>query len=121
MSDQVVDYPYNRQQAKQLLSEAGYPNGFTLDLWYMPLSRPYFPNPKPIAEAFAAELSAIGIKVNLQTEDWAAYLENHNKNPGFQAFMLGWIGDYDKEIVRLPIVHSQPLLAKYKSFQGLDS
>jgi len=40
----------------------------------MPVSRPYF-NPKPIAEAFAAELSAIGIKV-MQTKDWAAYLED---------------------------------------------
>ncbi|NET06694.1 MAG: ABC transporter substrate-binding protein [Symploca sp. SIO2B6] len=171
-SDQVVEYPYNPQQAKQLLAEAGYPDGFSLDLWYMPVSRPYFPNPKPIAEALAAELSAIGIKVNLRTEDWAAYLENRKKQPGFQAFMLGWTGDYGdpdnfyyahfgpggtsdlggwkndqiltlleqgrtkgnqaerakiyaqvdeilyKEIVRLPIVHSQPLLAKRKHLKG---
>lgn len=171
-SEQVQDYPFNPQAAKQALTQAGYPNGFPLKLWYMPVSRPYFPNPKPIAEAFAADLSAIGIKVNLQTKDWAAYLADRNKSPGFQAFMLGWTGDYgdpdtfyyphfgpgstkdigswkneqlftlldkgrattDKaerskiykqidellytEAVRIPIVHSQPLLAKRKSVSG---
>jgi peptide/nickel transport system substrate-binding protein len=171
-SKEVQDYPYNPEQAKQVLAEAGYPNGFDLDLWYMPVSRPYFPNPKPIAEALAAELSTVGIKVNLQTKDWAAYLEDRNKPPGFQSFMLGWTGDYgdpdnfyyphfgpgstsdiggwkDEEVfqllnrgrevadqeerqkiyaqvdeilfqeaLRLPIVHSQPLLAKRSNVSG---
>ncbi len=90
----IADYQFNPQAAKQLLAKAGYPNGFPLQLWYMPVSRPYFPNPKPLAEAFAADLNAIGIKVNLQTKDWAAYLADRNKKPGFQSFMLGWTGDY---------------------------
>ena len=171
-SEKVPDYEFNPQNAKELLAQAGYPNGFDLQLWYMPVSRPYFPNPKPIAEAFAADLSAIGIRVSLQTKDWAAYLADRNKSPGYQAFMLGWTGDYGdpdnfyyahfgpgstndigkwkndqvfkllddgrakadkaarakiyqavdeilyKEAVRLPIVHSQPLLAKRKSVTG---
>jgi peptide/nickel transport system substrate-binding protein len=168
----VTGYAYNPQQALKTLAQAGYPKGFNLQLWYIPVSRPYFPTPKPIAEAFAAELSAIGIKVNLQTKDWAAYLGDRNKSPGFQAFMLGWTGDYgdpdnfyyshfspgattdignwkneevfklldegratedkaqrikiyqqveeilNKEAVRLPIVHTKPLLAKRKIVQG---
>lgn len=93
-SNSLTDYQFNPQTAKQLLAKAGYPNGFPLQLWYMPVSRPYFPNPKPLAEAFAADLNAIGIKVNLQTKDWAAYLADRNKKPGFQSFMLGWTGDY---------------------------
>ncbi|MGD1861730.1 MAG: ABC transporter substrate-binding protein [Leptolyngbyaceae cyanobacterium] len=93
-SAEVDDYEYDPEVAQQALADAGYPDGFTLDLWYMPVSRPYFPNPKPIAEAFAAELSQIGITVNLQTKDWGAYLEDRNTAPGFQAFMLGWTGDY---------------------------
>lgn len=162
----------NPQKAKELLTQAGYPNGFDLELWYMPVSRPYFPTPKPIAEAFAADLSAIGIRVKLNTKDWAAYIADRKKTPGFQAFMLGWTADYgdpdsfyyphfgpggtvdignwknDKviqllnqgratgdqtarakiyaqvdeilhqEAVRLPIVHSQPLLAKRKNIEG---
>lgn len=171
-SPNIKPYQYNPDQAKQLLTQAGYPNGFDLELWYMPVSRPYFPTPKPIAEAFAADLNAVGIRVKLNTKDWAAYLEDRRKPPGFQAYMLGWTADYgdpdnfyyphfspggttdlgnwknDKvtqllnqarqtekqadrgklyaqvdqilhqETVRLPIVHSQPLLAKRQNIKG---
>lgn len=89
-----ADYKFDPAAAKKLLAEAGYPNGFAMDLWYMPVSRPYFPSPKPIAEAMAADLAAIGIKVNLKTEDWAKYLEDRNKAPGFDMYMIGWTGDY---------------------------
>ncbi|BDP41450.1 ABC transporter substrate-binding protein [Deinococcus aetherius] len=89
-----ADYKFDPQAAKRMLAEAGYPNGLSIDLWYMPVSRPYFPSPKPIAEAIAADLSAIGIKVNLKTEDWAKYLDDRNKEPGFDMYMIGWTGDY---------------------------
>ena len=93
-SKKVTDYQYNPEQAKKLLAAAGYPNGFDMDLWYMPVSRPYFPNPKAIAEAMAADLSAVGVHVKLQTKDWTAYRADRKKSPGFDSFMLGWTGDY---------------------------
>ncbi|CAM3614363.1 ABC transporter substrate-binding protein [Deinococcus frigens] len=86
----VTDYKFDPTAAKKMLADAGYPNGFSLDLWYMPVSRPYYPTPKPIAEAMAADLSAIGIKVNLKTEDWAKYLSDRQDGK-FQAFMLGFV------------------------------
>jgi peptide/nickel transport system substrate-binding protein len=89
-----ADYKFDPEAAKKMLTDAGYPNGFTVDLWYMPVSRPYFPQPKPIAEAIAADLAGIGIKVNLKTEDWAQYLKDRNKEPGFDMYMIGWTGDY---------------------------
>ncbi|GGM12302.1 ABC transporter substrate-binding protein [Deinococcus aerophilus] len=89
-----ADYKFDPAAAKKLLAEAGYPNGFTVDLWYMPVSRPYFPTPKPIAEAMAADLGAIGIKVNLKTEDWAKYLADRMTTPGFDMYMIGWTGPY---------------------------
>lgn len=89
-----ADYKYDPAAAKKLLAEAGYPNGFSMDFWYMPVSRPYFPNPKDIAEAIAAELSGIGIKVNLKTKDWAQYLQDRNTAPYFDVYMIGWTGDY---------------------------
>ncbi|MFB9991096.1 ABC transporter substrate-binding protein [Deinococcus oregonensis] len=89
-----ADYKFDPAAAKKLLAEAGYPNGFSLDFWYMPVSRPYFPTPKPIAEAVAADLGAIGIKMNIKTEDWAKYLEDRNKAPGFDMYMIGWTGPY---------------------------
>ena len=42
----------------------------------------------------AADLAAVGIKANLKTEDWAKYLDDRNKAPGFDMYMIGWTGDY---------------------------
>ena len=89
-SKNVTDYKFDPAAAKKLLADAGYPNGFSLDLWYMPVSRPYYPTPKPIAEAMAADLAAIGVKVNLKTEDWGKYLQDRQDGK-FQAFMLGYV------------------------------
>jgi peptide/nickel transport system substrate-binding protein len=93
-SKNVTDYAYDPAGARKLLAAAGYPDGFTLDLWYMPVARPYFPTPKPIAEAMAADLTAVGVKVTLRTEDWGKYLEDRQVGK-FQAFMLGQVSTSD--------------------------
>jgi peptide/nickel transport system substrate-binding protein len=88
----VKGYPYDPAMAKRLMAEAGYANGFSFNFWYIPVSRPYFPNGKDIGTAIASSLSKVGIHANLQTEDWAAYLKDRQTNK-FPAFMIGWIGD----------------------------
>lgn len=90
----VLGFNYDPAKAKQLLTEAGYGSGFNLEFWYMPVSRQSFPVPKAIAEAMAVDLGKVGIRTTLKTQDWAAYLAGRNKSPGYQAFMLGWTGDY---------------------------
>ncbi|GAB4382350.1 MAG: ABC transporter substrate-binding protein [Elainellaceae cyanobacterium] len=90
----ITDYEYNPEKAKQMLAAAGYPDGFDLEVWYSPLTGSVFPTPKPIAEAWAADLAAVGIRATLNTKDWAAYLADRLKPPGYQAFMLAWGGDY---------------------------
>jgi peptide/nickel transport system substrate-binding protein len=83
---------YDQNRARQLLAEAGYPNGFSTEFWYMPVNRPYFPNPQAIAEAIAADLSKVGIRTTLKTEDWGTYLADRNALK-FPMWMLGWTGD----------------------------
>jgi len=90
-------------KAKALLAEAGFKDGLKeitwtdgkktpLELWYMPVSRPYYPNPKDAAEAMAADLAKAGVKTELKTVDWAVYLDNR-KNGKLPLYMLGWTGD----------------------------
>ena len=99
----VKDYEYNPQRARDLLKEAGFGQGLKevtwedgrkepLQFWYMPVARPYFPNPKEIAEAIAADLAKVGITVQLQTTDWTVYLDKR-KNGQMPFYMLGWTGD----------------------------
>jgi len=99
----IEDYAFDTAKAKALLAEAGFPDGLSevtaadgakvaLDFWYMPVSRPYYPNPKDIATAIAAQLAEAGITVNLQTVDWATYLDKRS-NGDLMLYMLGWTGD----------------------------
>lgn len=80
------------EKAKALLKEAGQEKGFTVDFWYMPVSRPYFPTPKSIAEAMAADLAKAGITANLKTEDWGQYKIDAREGK-FAIWLLGWTGD----------------------------
>ena len=88
----IAPISYDPAKAKQLLAEANYPNGFSFDFWYIPVSRPYFPNGKEIGTAIASDLNKVGIRAHLQTEDWATYLKDRKTNK-FPMFMIGWIGD----------------------------
>jgi peptide/nickel transport system substrate-binding protein len=100
---ELKDYEYSPTQAQALLREAGHSQGLSditwedgkkepLVFWYMSRSRPYFPNPKEIAEAMAADLAKVGIKTQLQTTEWAVYLDKR-KNGQMPLYMLGWTGD----------------------------
>lgn len=89
---EIKDYPYDPEQAKKLLAEAGFPNGFDVDLWYMPVPRPYNPNGKRVAELIQADWAAIGVKAKPVTYEWGEYIKRGQEGE-HQAYMLGWQGD----------------------------
>src|SRR5690606_32415217 len=60
-NDEVEDYPYDVERAKQLLAEAGYADGFETDLWAMPVQRPYNPNAARMAELVQADWAKVGV------------------------------------------------------------
>lgn len=90
--DTQTGYTYDPEKARQLLKEAGFEDGLTIDFWYMPVGRPYWPAPKDMAQSIASDLGKVGIKVNLLTEEWSGYLKDINSNK-FQMWMLGWNSD----------------------------
>ncbi|MEA1854463.1 ABC transporter substrate-binding protein [Cytobacillus sp. OWB-43] len=91
-NDEIEDYPYDPEKAKELLKEAGYEDGFEMELWAMPVPRPYMPDGQKIAEALQADFAEIGVKAKIVSYEWGTYLEKAN-NGEADSFLLGWTGD----------------------------
>lgn len=68
--DLVDRYPHDIALAKSLLAEAGYPEGFTASLRLPP--RPYA---RRAGEVIAAQLSQIGIHIEIENLEWAQWLD----------------------------------------------
>ena len=91
-NDAIKDDPYDPVAAKKLLAAAGYPDGFTTDLWAMPVQRPYNPNAKRIAELMQADLVKVGVKAEIKSFEWGEYRKRVQAGE-HQTAMFGWTGD----------------------------
>jgi ABC-type transport system substrate-binding protein len=91
-NDDIEEYPYDPAKAKELLAEAGYPDGFSTDLWAMPVSRPYFPDGRKVAEIMQAQLKEVGIDAEIVSYEWGTYLDKTDTGEHSSA-LLGWTGD----------------------------
>ena len=91
-NDKLVDYDYSPEKAKALLAEAGMPNGFDIDLWAMPVQRPYNPNARRMAEMIQADWAKVGVQAKIVTYEWGEYLKRA-KDGEHQTVMMGWTGD----------------------------
>jgi peptide/nickel transport system substrate-binding protein len=73
-NDEIKDYEFDLEKAKQLLAEAGYPEGFETEFYVMTSPRLYFPQPEKVAEAMRSDFEKINVKVKIVTYEWATYL-----------------------------------------------
>jgi peptide/nickel transport system substrate-binding protein len=80
---QVKPYPYDPQKAKQLVAEAGHPNGFDAGLFH---AIPGFPT---AAEAVVNDLNAVGIRVKFQPMERAAFYADWRAHKFHGIFMTG--------------------------------
>ena len=60
-------YPYDPNKAKQLLAQAGYPDGFTLE-WGTAQGR--YPMDKEIGDAVVQQLAKVGIKATVKVQEF---------------------------------------------------
>jgi dipeptide transport system substrate-binding protein len=89
--ESTVDYEYNPEKAKEMLKAAGVENLAT-DLWWMPVTRPYNPNAKRMAEMMQADLAKVGITAELKSFEWGEYRKRLQAGE-HQMGLLGWTGD----------------------------
>ncbi|QIM67367.1 peptide transporter [Mannheimia granulomatis] len=91
-NDDIQDYDYNPEKAKALLAEAGFANGFETDIWAMPVSRPYNPNARRMAELIQEDWKKVGVNAKIVSYEWGEYLKRM-RNGEHQTGMIGWNGD----------------------------
>ncbi|HEX6737535.1 MAG TPA: ABC transporter substrate-binding protein, partial [Vicinamibacteria bacterium] len=83
----------DRQGARRLLAQAGFPEGFETTLLTADAPRPYLPAPVHLAEQIRHDLEAVGIRARLTpTASWAEYLERAARGD-YDLAVLGWIAD----------------------------
>lgn len=91
-NDDIKGYEYSPEKAMELLEEAGLGDGFEMELWAMPVPRPYMPDGQKVAEVIQSNLSDVGIDAEIVTYEWATYLDKARLGEA-DAFLLGWTGD----------------------------
>ena len=87
---QAGPYEYDLEKAKDLLAQAGYADGFDLELFH-PTGR--YPQDSTVIEAVQAMLADVGVNASLTTYDWGTYLDTVIVPPDqaeHDAYMLGW-------------------------------
>jgi dipeptide transport system substrate-binding protein len=90
-NDAVKDYAYDPEGAKKLLKEAGV-SGLKTNIWAMPVSRPYNPNARRMAELIQADWRAVGVDAEILSYEWGEYLKRSSAGE-HQTVLLGWTGD----------------------------
>jgi peptide/nickel transport system substrate-binding protein/oligopeptide transport system substrate-binding protein len=94
-------YGHDPERARELLREAGYGDGFTMEIWQRDS-----PEGNRILEAVQGYLLQVGITVKLVKREWSAFKEAVSQGR-VDAFFLDWYADYpDAENFLYPLFHS---------------
>ena len=88
----LVDSTYNPVMARRLLIESGINEGFSMDIWAMPVERAYNPNARKMAVLIQRYLSEVGITANIVSYEWSTFRQRLTE--GFHdSVLIGWNAD----------------------------
>lgn len=90
----ITSQEYSISKAQDLLAQAGYVDGFVMNLWAMPVQRAYNPDAVTMAKLIQADLKKIGVKVNIISDyEWSTFLRKISEGE-HQSVLLGWSADH---------------------------
>lgn len=81
-------YSYDPEKAKELLKEAGYPDGFDLEIT-VPSA---YTQHVDTAQIIVDELSQIGVRATIKQVEWSTWLDDVYRGKNFQATVVGFDG-----------------------------
>lgn len=85
--DDVEPYAYDPERARELLAEAGYPNG--LDLEFR-CSSDRYASDREVCQAIQAYLSVVGVNTDIQFTEWAVYSQLRGDRSMQGIYFLGY-------------------------------
>jgi peptide/nickel transport system substrate-binding protein len=85
-----IQYAYDPQKARALLKEAGYPNGFKVDLWFATTEEWY----GKAAQSIQQDLKQVGITINPKKVTYSELKTKAGKRGNIQLSMMGWLQDF---------------------------
>ncbi|APE94523.1 ABC transporter substrate-binding protein [Halodesulfurarchaeum formicicum] len=106
-NEDLDPYPYDPDEAQQLLDEAGYGDGFSFELATFQNPRAYNPSPLQTAETVASNLGEVGIDVEINQQSFGPFLE-YTAEGRHDACFLGWMTDNaDPDNFAYALLHPQ--------------
>jgi peptide/nickel transport system substrate-binding protein len=87
-------YEYDPDAARQMLADAGYPDGFETQIHLRDVVRGYLPAPVQVATDLQAQLADLGITAEIDVQESTAFLDNADAGALEGIHLLGWGADY---------------------------
>lgn len=75
-----------------MLEEEGVTD-LSMEVWAMPVQRPYNPNARRMAELLQEDFDNVGVDAEIVSYEWGEYLERSKAMDREGAVLLGWTGD----------------------------
>lgn len=87
----VKPIPHDPAKAKQLLADAGYPNGFSMEMM-VPQGRYEFA--AEVTQALAGQLKKVGVRVKVNTVDFGVFAKTTQERDIEESFYGAWGEEY---------------------------
>lgn len=85
-------FSYNPEMARELLADAGFPDGFSMNIWAMPVQRAYNPDAAKMAELMQSDLARVGVDVNIVSYEWSTFRRRLGEGD-HDSVLIGWSAD----------------------------